>query len=874
MTLSSGQTIGPYLILQPLGAGGMGEVYRAKDSRLGREVAIKALPAAFAADPERLARFEREARLLASVHHQNIASIFGVEHLGADRYLVLELVEGETLAARLAAGAMSAAETVNVGRQIAAALETAHERGIVHRDLKPGNVMITPEGEVKVLDFGLARGSETAGSDIDLSASPTVTAAATQAGVILGTAPYMSPEQARGRVVDRRTDVWSFGCVLFECLAGRPPFGGDTVSDVMARIIEREPDWSALPGAAPPRLTDLVRRCLRKDPRERLRDMGDARVALEEIGRGDTGTAGPMPAAGRGRLRSGFLVAGVLLAAIAGVAGGLWVAGHRKESARVRKFAIRIPKLESQFLAAPRISPDGKRIAYRAGGTLWVRDLAQFESVPVTDSKGGMQPFWSPDGRRLGFVRDERLWVEDVPGGSAVQICRLPHPANVTGVSWSGDSIVFALYGDSIYRVPSVGGEPRELLKHGPNEEDFHYLNFLSDGRHLVAVAHRKEGPSPVVIVGFPDGSRKDLRAFENLEVLAYAPNGYLLLQFVRSGSKVLAAPFSTSRLDFTGDPFPVMPGALFPTASSDGTLACVLGDAALQGELVWLDHEGRPLTTVGPAQVGATEPAISRDDKSALVTVFENDNANLWVLDLARGTRRRLTSGALDDGAAAWSPDGTRLLWLRTRNVGWDVMEAPADGSAAPRRVAEGWGAAWAPDGRSVIYTTLVGGKFVLQTKGLEEGAEARGLPGDSGDAEDYARPSPDGKWLAYQAKEGGTWDVFVRRFADGADRQRVSVDGGALAFWSRRSDALYYWKGDDLMEVPVPVEAGRLRMGASKKLFSAAELGLIESSQFSGVPLDIAADGRFLAARRASADPRVGILVIEHWASEFERR
>jgi serine/threonine protein kinase len=434
-------------VIGSLGAGGMGEVYRARDARLGRDVAIKALPVEFARDPERVARFEREAKLLASLSDPHIAGLYGLEEVGGARYLVLERVEGESLAARLARGALGVEETVAVAIQIASGIEAAHESGIVHRDLKPANVMLTPSGTVKILDFGLARSgsSERAASQTDLSASPTITHAATQAGMILGTAAYMSPEQARGKPLDRRTDIWSFGCIVYECLTGRPLFEGETVSDLIARILERAPDWSALPSATPPRLRHLLQRCLRKDARERLRDIGDARLELEEIAAGAPETAaapGTTPTArGAPAWTWPWLGLAVLVAGIA--IGDRLRTGHA--TARpVRRFTIPATEIGTDFGNHPMISPDGRRVAFVNGSDFWVRDLHSFDSVEVPGTENAQFPFWSPDGSQLAFARDRKLWVTAVSGAGSVPLCNLPESAAApgptgarTGSSWS-----------------------------------------------------------------------------------------------------------------------------------------------------------------------------------------------------------------------------------------------------------------------------------------------------------------------------------------------------------------------------------------------------------------------------------------------------
>jgi predicted Ser/Thr protein kinase len=497
--------IGAYPIEREIGRGGMGVVYLGRDERLKRAVAIKVLPEAFALDPDRLARFEREARLLAALSHPNIAGIYGFEEDQGRRFLVLEFVEGETLAEHQRGRALPIEETLDVCRQIAAALEAAHEAGIVHRDLKPGNVKLTPSGEVKVLDFGLAKGASSgADSSPDLSHSPTLTQAATGLGVILGTAAYMSPEQARGKMVDRRTDIWSFGCVLYECMTGVQAFAGETVSDTIALILQGEPDWARLPGKMPEKLRVLLGRCLEKDARRRLRDIGDARIELEELlgarisGAPRAAAAAHVAAAAKPRSRAMTLAGGVALALIGAVAGALlWPMLSPKPPAAPYRFTVGSPgQAEVDGDGAQNvISPDGRQIAFSAtdsGGTsaLWVRPLGSFESRRLGGTEGALLPFWSPDSRQLGFFADGKMRRVRVTGGTPEVICDAP---SGRGGSWSrkGDIVFNPAPGGGLYMVRVTGGTPVAVtaIDSTQGETAHRWPCFLPDGEHFTYAA-------------------------------------------------------------------------------------------------------------------------------------------------------------------------------------------------------------------------------------------------------------------------------------------------------------------------------------------------------------------------------------------------
>jgi len=879
MTLSPGQKIGSYEIVAPLGAGGMGEVYRARDPRLSREVAVKVLPEDFLEGEERKQRFEREARLLAALNHPGIAAIYSFEEIPSSsssssrHILVMELVEGETLGARLARGALPVDETLDIAKQVAAAVEAAHEKGIVHRDLKPGNVMLRPDGTVKVLDFGLAKAGAAAGagSDVDLSHSPTMTQVGTQAGVILGTAAYMSPEQARGKPVDKRTDIWSFGVVVYECLTGRPLFRGETVSDLIAKILEREPDWTALPRATPPRVHDLLRRCLRKDPRERLRDIGDARLELADAMTAVPGAADAAAASRRAPAWAWLLVATAAL--LLGIGAGRLLRGPARSAPAVLRFTIPAAQLKG----ATRLSPDGLKVAYATGSRLMIRDLQRFESAEIPGTEGATDPFWSPDGSQIGFARDGKIWISSLAGSSAAPLCAILPAGGFNGATWGKDGkIAYAGFRGGLYEVSARGGESRLVLAPDPSEVDFHWPERLRDDGKVVLVAHRKAGPRPVAVVTLRDGSRKNLREFGGVGNAVYSATGHLLLSFSEGRQRIVAVPFSDSRDEITGEPFVVAPGAYGPSASADGArITYTAGSSRSLREIVFLTRDGRTERVVGPPQLGLDFPAISPDGTSVAVTAVENENADLWLQNLARGTRRRLVASPQNELFPSWSQDGKRLVYGEEGDVEPTLKEVPADGSGDPRPIgATGFWPAWTSGGDSLVFQRDITGQGVLWRLDTAAGAKPVRLTSSQTINEDGPTLSPDGRWLASMSDESGANQVFVRRLADGAQKQQVSLAGGAFPFWSRDGRTLYYWEGQTLIEIAIgPGET--LTFGEPKRLFSAVDAGIALATYLGNRPAVVAAgNGLFLAVRRAASDPYAGILVVENWLEEFRQR
>jgi eukaryotic-like serine/threonine-protein kinase len=892
LNVGPGARLGPYEVLAPLGAGGMGEVFRARDPRLGRDVAIKALPDAFASDPERLARFEREARLLASLNHSNLASIHGIEEVEGRRYLVLEYVDGETLAAKLARGALPVDEAVEVCREIAAGVEAAHESGVVHRDLKPGNVMVMPDGRVKVLDFGLATsgGGGASGSDPNLSHSPTLTQA-TRAGVILGTAAYMSPEQARGRAVDKRTDIWSFGCVLFECLTGRALFQGETVSDLIARILEREPDWSALPANTPPRVRELLQRCLRKDPRERLRDIGDARLELAEAH--GFAAAPAQAAAASGRL--GWLP-WVLLGVVA-IASSAFVLMRAAPKASVDKappmrVSIPLPQgLEvSQEVPDVTLSPDGRTIVFAASDSsgvkrLYVRPLQSASLRALPGTEGAVIPFWSPDSRRIGFFSGGNLMRTSLDDGARPQV--LCAAANPRGGAWSPrDVIVFAPAASGpMLQVPASGGKPTPAttLDASRGETAHRFPQFLPDGEHFVYVAIPGKDNKLDTRVGTP-GSEPGPVILTSPGVATYAAPGFLVFN---QNESVVAQAFDPAALKLTGAPQVIRDfynvagsysGSPMVMASRDGAL--IQREFRTTGmRLVLMDRKGvviRPLRLPEGRYFGAS---FSPDGSRMAVTYARLDEPvdKVWMVDVARNVSTRFSFNNYYDSRPQWTPDGRRVVWGSDTDAGREIFWKSADGSGEEELLADVPNLFNDPtsvtDGE-VVYRSLSGETsediWVVPLTGERKPRPLIRTPFNELDAV----VSPDGRWMAYRGDESGRFEIYVVAFPSMDRRLRVSSDGAApgnasLVVLQWRSDGreLYYVAGDGRTLMAAPVESGdEFRAGTPMPMFRFAR----ETAY-----ADITGDGRtIVAVVPASQESRSILNLVFNWADEVEDR
>jgi Tol biopolymer transport system component len=880
-----GQTLSHYRITAALGVGGMGDVYRATDTRLGREVAIKLLPAEVAQDPERLARFEREAHLLASLNHPNIAAIHGLEEADGRPFLALELVEGEDLRTRLARGPLPLDQALEVAEQVAEGLEEAHAKGIVHRDLKPANVKITPEGKVKVLDFGLAKawaGDAPDGSSgsADVSQSPTLAHSGTVAGVILGTAAYMSPEQARGRPVDRRADVWSFGVLLWEMLTGRALFAGDTVTDIIASVVKEEPDLDALPAATPVAVRRLLGLCLRKDPRTRLPDIGAARLDLQEAIAGkpaeggapslDTEDALRRERSGRRRER-GYWVAAALVALGAGALIGSPRSGTPSRPAPATHFTVEVPEGWSLPLLdyGPVPSPDGRRLVFAAEKSerlLWIRALESPTPRSLEGTSGGTLPFWSPDGGSIGFFAEGELRRVDLATGAVKTICTLP-TGTATGGSWGeGGLILFAAGGAGarLYTVSPHGGRP-ELL--APEEASGAWWpQFLPDGRLLYASLDDLRVGS----LEEPAGSRAIRPGLAG----PWYASGQLLAV---SRGTLLAQPFDLEKGELRGEPIllaqSVAMYAARPSldwgwfAASGGVLAYVEG-GSYESELVWLDRQGSRLGTVGKAAAYG-QLVLSPDETQVAVELTDPGTATaIWTIDVARGVPTRVSPGAAFAADPVWSPDGSELVYVSGRRVvrkGLLGNEPATPVETLPDGV---WPEHWTGDGNTLLYLTLAGPGGQAVWAASLEGASEPELIREVGSQIDEPHPSPDGRWLAYCSQESGQWEVYVEPLGGAGEKVRISPEGGGQPRWRGDGRELFYVDHDGrLMAVEVDPQATRVQVGLPRALFS----GVMPSP--STDEYAVTADGqRFLVKVRLPETSTRRFHVVTHWTSLLE--
>ncbi len=887
----TGRRIGGYEVHARIGAGGMGEVYRARDTKLRRDVAIKILPPHFTSDPERLARFEREARMLASLNHPHIGAIYGLEDADGVRALVLELVDGETLADRIARGPIPLHDTLSIARQIADALEAAHEKGIIHRDLKPANIKITPDGVVKVLDFGLAKAASADAATVDMTQSPTITVGGTREGVILGTAAYMSPEQAKGRPADRRADVWAFGIVLYEMLTGRPAFAGDTISEVIAKVIEREPDCSALSASTPPRLRELLRRCAKKDPKTRLQAIGDARVQIDELI-----SAAPdepvMTSVTPPRAQRSARFAWIATALSLAVAAALAIPATQQirrvvPEPLVTRFEIVTPPTNDPGSFA--LSSDGRQLAFvaNAEGTarIWVRPLDQVTAQPLPGSEGARFPFWAPDGRAIGFFADGKLKRIDL-GDDGPQV--LADAPSGRGGAWNADGvIIFAPAVDAtIMRVDS-GGTRVAVTGLAPGQRSHRWPQFLPDGRHFLYFAFGGGAPTdtPGVYMGTLDSSEQTLvlptdtaAMYAPPAALLWVSNGVLVAQRFNPATGVVSdKPMTVARTVGVDDR--LFRGAF--AVSATGVLAHRTGQGERR-QLAWIDRSGNTRgTVVPPDEDGLSSPELESDGRRIAVGRTVDGNHDVWLIDA--GGPRRFTVNASIDGAPLWSPDGSRVVFASMRNGLFDLFERAASGAGDERPLLvtgeQKTPLDWSSDGRFLLYAT----------QHPKTGADLWALPLPGGTPfpvvpqtpfdEIAGQFSPDGKWLAYQSNESNPAQIYIRPFQGPGGPWQVSTApaGGSQPRWRPDGKELFYVSADArLMAVPIAVglDPQTLQIGTPVPLFKTrlAGGGGIPGGSQSKAQYAVASSDRFLMnlGVEATASP---ITIVLNWDAALKK-
>jgi eukaryotic-like serine/threonine-protein kinase len=872
----TGRRLGVYQILDLLGAGGMGEVYRARDTRLGRDVAVKVLPRLFSADPERLTRFEREARLLASLNHPHIAAIYGVEETAGVHALVLELVEGPTLAERLQHGPLPMAEAMRIARQIADALEAAHERAVVHRDLKPQNIKVKPDGTVKVLDFGLAKAAMAATNDPDASPTSADPIDATRQGVILGTTRYMSPEQSRGHAVDKRTDIWAFGCVLYEMLTGRQSFAGDTISDALAAVLKQEPDWEALPGDTPPGIRSLLRRCLRKDPVDRLHDIADARIEIQEaIAEPPVVTpTGPQPRAARWtRVTPWLVAAGSVALAVLVVLQGSRRTGSLASS--VTRLDLDLPpgvELVTVYPPAVVLSPDGTRVAFvgvfRGLRQLYTRRLDQFETLPIRGTENANAVFMSPDGRALGLITAD-LALKKVSLADGL-VTTIEHDAEFSaGAAWGTDDRITFVRAGALWQVPASGGPAKQLttLDSGKRELLHAWPSIIAQGRILLfaSITGSSRGASHIEALSLATGQRRVI--VESGTFPLYAPSGHLV--FFRDGA-LLGAPFDVDRLEVTGPVVRVLENLAVGTTmdaplaalSNTGSLTYAPSDAGTT-RLVWVSREGveQPITDT-PRRY--QYPRLASDGRRTVVAA----DGDLWIQDVTRGTFSRLTSEqTVGNAFPVWTPDGTRVLFRTLTGMYWTAADGSGHAQAIAGSLSGDLPCSVSPDGDTLAFmrqnAQASRDVYVLSLHGHSPPRPVVNTPAYEGGAQF----SPNGHWMVYASDESGQMQVYVRPFPGPDRRWPVSTQGGTQPLWSSDGKAIFYRVGNRMMVVDLSAGVD-LTLSQPRQLFEQRYV----FQNISVANYDVSSDGqRFVMIKDEAGSGRLNVVL--NWTEELKR-
>ena len=880
MSLQIGQQLGSYHITSLIGKGGMGEVYRAKDTKLKRDVAIKILPDEFSRDTDRVSRFQREAESLAALNHQNIAAIYDLQQSDATRFLILEFVEGDTLADILKKrGALPIDEALNIAKQICEALEAAHEKGIIHRDLKPANVKITPDGRVKVLDFGLAKAFEAESSKANLSQSPTLSMAATNAGVILGTAAYMSPEQAKGRPVDRRTDIFAFGCVFYEMLTGRAVFEGEDIPEILSRVLQRDPDWNLLPTDAPQAIKRLLRLCLEKDVKKRRRDAGDVNADLEEA-LAEPITVIPATTVVRGgRLSLILSAAAVLLAA--GLA--IPTVRHLREvrsSPPEMRLDINTPVSSRPLMFA--ISPNGTHLVFVANdnGTqrLWVRPLNGVAALPLPGTDGASYPFWSPDSRSIGFFAGGKLRRIEIDGGPPTILADGP---GAFGGTWNDHDVI--LFNPNLNaplsRVSATGGTPQVATHLGQGHAYHRLPQFLPDGDHFIFYVQATSDQSGIYFGSLSDNVVKRLIAAD--AAAAWVPPDWLL--YVQQGA-LRAQALDIEHGTLAGDPVTIADTVGYDaldhyggfSASASGMVA-YRRSAGLSTQLTWFNRKGVIAGTVGAPDVDGLDtrfPELSADGRRVALDRSVQSNTDVWLIDVLTGVATRFTFDAAIDRRPLWSPDGMKIIFESNRKNAFDLYTTASSGVGAEQLL---HGSAnqkraysWSHDGRFVLYgenSPTTGSDLWALT--MQEDRKRVGIATTPFD-ERNGQFSPDDQWVAYQSDESGRLEIYVVSFPAGRSKRQVSTGGGAWPRWRPDGKELFFVALDGrMMGATILASRTGFEMAAPTTLFETH----IQTGRANKDPYDVSRDGRFLMDVVTNDPMTSPITLLLNWSPEHEK-